>query len=142
MIQSLYAISSGGLFGVGLGKSRQAQLFLPFAESDFIFSIICEELGFIGGGAILLVYLILIITIIKVGLKADNNFSSFLCIGIACVLGIQTTLNICVVSGSIPPTGLPLPFISAGSTSLLVFMSAIGVVLNVDMQSRKSKILN
>ena len=139
LIQSLYAISSGGLFGVGLGQSRQAQLFLPFAESDFIFSIICEELGFIGGGAILLVYLILIITIIKVGLKADNNFSVFLCLGIACVLGIQTMLNICVVSGLIPPTGLPLPFISAGSTSLLVFMSAIGVVLNVDRQSRKNK---
>ena len=140
LIQSLYAISSGGLFGVGLGKSRQAQLFLPFAESDFIFSIICEELGFVGGVAILLTYLVLIITIIKVGIKAKDNYSKFLCIGIACVLGIQTMLNICVVSGLIPPTGLPLPFISAGSTSLLVFMSAIGVVLNVDRQSRKSKI--
>ncbi len=140
LIQSLYAISSGGLFGVGLGKSRQAQLFLPFAESDFIFSIICEELGFVGGVAILLVYLTLIITIIKVGIMAKDNYSKFLCIGIACVLGIQTMLNICVVSGLIPPTGLPLPFISAGSTSLLVFMSAIGVVLNVDRQSRKNKI--
>ena len=140
LIQSLYAISSGGLFGVGLGNSRQAQLFLPFAESDFIFSIICEELGFIGGVTILLTYLTLIITIIKVGIKAKDNYSKFLCIGIACVLGIQTVLNVCVVTGSIPPTGLPLPFISAGSTSLLVFMSAIGVVLNVDRQSRKTKI--
>jgi cell division protein FtsW len=140
LIQSLYAISSGGLFGVGLGNSRQAQLFLPFAESDFIFSIICEELGFIGGIAILLVYLTLIITIIKVGLKATDHYSKLLCIGIACVLGIQTVLNVCVVSGSIPPTGLPLPFISAGSTSLLVFMSAIGVVLNVDRQSRNARI--
>ena len=140
LIQSLYAISSGGLFGVGLGNSRQAQLFLPFAESDFIFSIICEELGFIGGVTILLTYLTLIITIIKVGIKAQDNYSKFLCIGIACVLGIQTVLNVCVVTGSIPPTGLPLPFISAGSTSLLVFMSAIGVVLNVDRQSRKTKI--
>ena len=140
LIQSLYAISSGGLFGVGLGNSRQAQLFLPFAESDFIFSIICEELGFIGGVAILLIYLTLIITIIKVGIKAKDIYSKFLCIGIACVLGIQTVLNVCVVSGSIPPTGLPLPFISAGSTSLLVFMSAIGVVLNVDRQSRNNKI--
>ena len=140
LIQSLYAISSGGLFGVGLGNSRQAQLFLPFAESDFIFSIICEELGFVGGIAVLLTYLILIITIIKVGIKAKDNYSKFLCIGIACVLGIQTVINICVVSGSIPPTGLPLPFISAGSTSLLVFMSAIGVVLNVDKQSHKTKI--
>lgn len=140
LIQSLYAISSGGLFGVGLGQSRQAQLFLPFAESDFIFSIICEELGFIGGVTILLVYLILIITIIKVGIKAKDNYSRFLCIGIACVLGIQTVLNICVVSGLIPPTGLPLPFISAGSTSIVVFMSAIGVVLNVDRHIRGSNI--
>lgn len=140
IIQSLYAISSGGLFGVGLGNSRQAQLFLPFAESDFIFSIICEELGLIGGVAVLSVYLILIITIIKVGLKANNKYSSFLCLGIACVLGIQTVLNVCVVSGLIPPTGLPLPFISAGSTSIVVFMSAMGIVLNIDRQSRKSKI--
>ena len=88
----------------------------------------------------LLIYLTLIITIIKVGIKANDNYSKFLCIGIGCVLGIQTMLNICVVSGLIPPTGLPLPFISAGSTSLLVFMSAIGVVLNVDRQSRKGKI--
>ena len=140
LIQSIYAISSGGLFGVGLGNSRQAQLFLPFAESDFIFSIICEELGLLGGIGILLIYLTLIITIIKVGVKAKTQFSSFLCFGIASVLGIQTILNVCVVSGSIPPTGLPLPFISAGSTSLLVFMSAIGVVLNIDRQSRRSKI--
>lgn len=136
LIQSLYAIAGGGLFGVGLFNSRQAQLFLPFAESDFIFSIICEELGWIGGVGVLLIYLILITTIIKVGLKADNKFSTFLCIGIASIIAIQTILNVCVVSGSIPPTGLPLPFISAGSTSLLVFMSAIGVVLNVDRQSR------
>ena len=140
LIQSIYAISSGGLFGVGLFNSRQAQLFLPFAESDFIFSIICEELGLIGGIGVLLIYLILIITIIKVGLKAKSKFSSLLCIGIATVLGVQTVLNVCVVSGLIPPTGLPLPFISAGSTSIVVFMAAMGVVLNVDRQSRKSQI--
>lgn len=137
LIQSLYAISSGGLFGVGLFNSRQAQLFLPFAESDFIFSIICEELGFIGGGIILLIYLLLIITIIKTGIKAKNKFSAFLCLGIASVLGIQTVLNICVVSGLIPPTGLPLPFISAGSTSIVVFMAAMGIVINVDRQNNK-----
>lgn len=139
LIQSLYAIAGGGLFGVGLFNSRQAQLFLPFAESDFIFSIICEELGWFGGVGVLLIYLILITTIIKVGLKAKDKYSTFLCIGIATILAVQTMLNVCVVSGLIPPTGLPLPFISAGSTSLLVFMSAIGVVLNVDKRSRKSK---
>lgn len=140
LIQSLYAISSGGLFGVGLGNSRQAQLFLPFAESDFIFSIICEELGLIGGVAILTIYLTLIITIIKVGIKAKNNYSSLLCLGIACVLGIQCVLNVCVVSGLIPPTGLPLPFISAGSTSIVVFMAAMGIVINVDRQTNSGKV--
>ena len=138
LIQSLYAISSGGLFGVGIFKSRQAQLFLPFAESDFIFSIICEELGLVGGIGILLVYLLLIVTIIKVGLKAKDKFSSLLCLGIAVVLGVQSVLNVCVVSGLIPPTGLPLPFISAGSTSLVMFMSAIGVVLNIDKTSHRA----
>ena len=140
LIQSLYAIGSGGLFGVGLFNSRQAQLFLPFAESDFIFSIISEEIGFLGASCVILLYLILVITIFKVGFKATNKYASFLCFGIGAILGIQVILNIAVVTGSIPPTGLPLPLISAGSTSLLVFMSAIGVVLNVDRQSKKNKI--
>jgi len=140
LIQSLYAIGSGGVWGVGLFNSRQAELFLPFSESDFIFSIIAEELGLFGCIAVMLVFLILVITIFKIGIKANNKFSAFLCFGIGAIISIQTLLNIAVVTGSIPPTGLPLPFISAGSTSLLVFMSAIGVVLNVDRQSRKSKI--
>ena len=140
LIQSLYAIGSGGVWGVGLFNSRQAELFLPFSESDFIFSIIAEELGFVGCALLILVFLILIINIFKVGMKANNKFSAFLCFGIGAVISIQVILNIAVVTGSIPPTGLPLPFISAGSTSLLVFMSAIGIVLNVDKQSRKSKI--
>ena len=136
LIQSLYAIGSGGVWGVGLFNSRQAELFLPFSESDFIFSIIAEELGFVGCVILMLVFLTLIINIFKVGMKANNKFSAFLCFGIGAIISIQTILNIAVVTGSIPPTGLPLPFISAGSTSLLVFMSAIGVVLNVDRQNR------
>jgi cell division protein FtsW len=140
LIQSLYAIGSGGVWGVGLFNSRQAELFLPFSESDFIFSIIAEELGFVGCCAVMLVFVVLIINIFKIGMKSSNKFSAFLCFGIGAIISIQVLLNIAVVSGSIPPTGLPLPFISAGSTSLLVFMSAIGVVLNVDRQSRKSKI--
>jgi len=136
LIQSLYAIGSGGVWGVGLFNSRQAELFLPFSESDFIFSIIAEELGFVGCVALCLVFLILIINIFKVGMRANNKFSAFLCFGIGAIISIQTILNIAVVTGSIPPTGLPLPFISAGSTSLLVFMSAIGVVFNVDRQHK------
>ncbi len=137
LIQSLYAIGSGGLWGVGLFNSRQAELFLPFSESDFIFSIIAEELGFFGCLILCVVFVLFIITIFKIGMRANNKFSAFLCFGIGAVISIQVILNIAVVTGSIPPTGLPLPFISAGSTSLLVFMSAIGVVLNVDRQTQK-----
>ena len=137
LIQSLYAIGSGGLWGVGLFNSRQAELFLPFSESDFIFSIIAEELGFVGCLILCLVFILLIISILKIGMRANNKFSSFLCFGIGAIISIQVLLNIAVVTGSIPPTGLPLPFISAGSTSLFVFMSAVGVVLNVHKQTLK-----
>ncbi len=137
LIQSLYAIGSGGVWGVGLFNSRQAELFLPFSESDFIFSIIAEELGFMGCLMLVVVYVILIVTIFKVGMRSNNKFSAFLCFGIGAIISIQVILNIAVVTGSIPPTGLPLPFISAGSTSLFVFISAIGVVLNVEKQNLK-----
>ena len=140
LIQSLYALGSGGLFGVGLFNSRQKYLFLPFCESDFIFSIIGEELGYFGAISTLLIFFVLVFAIIKVGLNSKDRFGCLLCIGIAVVIAVQVIINVAVVTGSIPPTGLPLPFISAGSTSLLVFMSAIGVVLNIDRQSRKAMI--
>lgn len=137
LIQSLYAIGSGGLWGVGLFNSRQAELFLPFSESDFIFSIIAEELGFMGCLLLVAVYVVLIATIFKVGMRSNNKFSAFLCFGIGAIISIQVILNIAVVTGSIPPTGLPLPLISAGSTSLFVFLSAIGVVINAEKQNLK-----
>lgn len=140
LIQSLYSLGNGGLFGVGIFNSRQKYLFLPFAESDFIFSIIGEEIGLLGSLGLMTVYAILVFNLFKIGLNAKDRFGCLLSCGVGLVIAIQTLLNIAVVTGSIPPTGLPLPFISAGSTSLLVFMSAIGVVLNVDRQSRKSKI--
>ena len=140
LVQSLYAVGSGGWFGVGLFNSRQKYLFLPFAESDFIFSIIAEEFGFVGCVLLCLVYLVIILRGLKIAKNATNRFGCYLATGVVTIIAIQLVMNIAVVTGSIPPTGLPLPFISAGSTSLLVFMSAIGVVLNVDRQSRKSKI--
>ena len=140
LIQSLYSLGSGGWFGVGLFNSRQKYLFLPFSESDFIFSIIGEELGLFGAVLTLFMFAILIYLLISVARNAKDRFGALLALGVASVISIQVILNVCVISGLIPPTGLPLPFISAGSTSLLVFMSAIGVVLNVDRQSRKSKI--
>ena len=136
LIQSLYGLGAGGLFGVGLFESRQKYQYLPFSESDFIFSIIGEEMGLIGAGLLILAFVLLIINMLKVARRTTDRFGFLLVVGITSVLAIQVLINLAVVTGSIPPTGVPLPLISAGSTSLIVFMSAIGVVLNVNRQSR------
>lgn len=136
LIQSLYSLGSGGWFGVGLFNSRQKYLFLPFAESDFILSIIGEEIGFIGLLCLMAVFLSLVILLIKIALNAKDRFGALLVSGVAFIIGVQTLLNIAVVTGSIPPTGLPLPFISSGGTSVMVFMAGIGICLNVLRQSR------
>lgn len=137
LIQSLYSLGNGGFFGVGLFNSRQKYLFLPFAESDFIFSIIGEELGFCGCCILMAAYFSLVWLLFKIGLNAKDRFGCLLACGIGIVIAVQTLLNIAVVTGSIPPTGLPLPFISSGGTSVAVFMGAIGVALNVCRQSQK-----
>jgi len=136
LIQSLYSLGSGGWFGTGLFNSRQKFLFLPFAESDFILSIIGEEIGFVGVIILMAVYLSLVILLAKIALNAKDRFGCMLVCGIAFIIGVQTLLNIAVVTGSIPPTGLPLPFISSGGTSVSVFMGAIGIALNVRKQSK------
>ena len=137
LIQSLYSLGSGNLFGVGLFNSRQKYMFLPFSESDFIFSIIGEELGFFGATILILVFAVLIFLLVKVAKNSRDRFGALLALGIASVIAIQVIINLCVVTGMIPPTGLPLPFISAGSTSIIVFMSAIGVCLNINKNSKK-----
>ncbi len=138
IVQSLFAISSGKLFGVGLFNSRQKYLFLPFAESDFIFSVIVEEFGFFGCLVVASVFFVIIVRGIKIASNAPTRFGCYLASGITSVIAIQMLVNIAVVSCLIPPTGVPLPFISSGSTSLVVFMSAIGILLNIDKQSRKN----
>ena len=135
LVQSLLAISLGGIFGSGLFNSRQKYLFLPFAESDFIFSIIAEELGFVGCVFVLSLFAILFVCIINVARRAKDKLGFLIATGIGSLIIIQTMLNISVVTGLVPPTGLPLPFISAGSTSIMIFMSMIGVVQNVHRQS-------
>lgn len=137
LIQSLYGLGNGGWFGVGLFNSRQKYLFLPFAESDFIFSIIGEELGLVGALALIGLYIALVLLLFKIGLGAKDRFGCLLACGIGIVIAVQTLLNIAVVTGSIPPTGLPLPFISSGGTSVAVFMASIGVAISVSRQSRK-----
>lgn len=139
LIQSLYALGSGGLFGSGLFQSRQKLDFLPFAESDFIFSIVGEELGFVGAALVVLVYLALIVAGIKIALNAKNRFGCYLSLGIVAIIAVQVGINIAVVTGSIPPTGLPLPFISYGSTAQFVFMSGIGILISVHRQSGVTK---
>lgn len=136
LIQSLYSLGSGGWFGVGLFNSRQKFLFLPFAESDFILSIIGEEVGYIGTLILMGIFLALVIVLIKIALNAKDRFGCMLASGVAFIIAIQTLLNIAVVTGSIPPTGLPLPFISSGGTSVMVFMAGIGMCLNVHRQSK------
>lgn len=129
LIQSYYALGSGGWLGLGLGNSRQKQLFLPFSESDFIFSIIGEELGFVGCVFIIIVYITIFVCGFRIAMKADSRFKCYLASGITAIIAMQFLVNIAVVSGSIPPTGLPLPFISAGSSALIMFMSGVGILM-------------
>ncbi len=138
LIQSFFAISNGGLFGVGLFNSRQKYLFLPFSESDFIFAVIAEEFGLFGTILILLLYFVLIFCGIKIAIKAKNRFGCYLASGITAVIAVQMMINVAVVSGLIPPTGLPLPFISHGSTSIVVFMSAVGVLRSIDKKNQEN----
>lgn len=138
LIQSLYALGSGGLFGVGLFNSRQKYLFLPFSESDFIFSIIGEELGFVGCIMIIVIYAIVIWKGVKIAYSASDRLGCYMAGGITSVIGVQLLINIAVVTGSIPPTGIPLPFMSAGGTSLMVFMGAIGILLNISRKENQT----
>ncbi len=137
LIQSYYALGAGGLFGVGLFNSRQKYLFLPFAESDFIFSIICEETGLFGGIFIICLFLIIIWRGIYIAIKASSRLDCYLACAIVAIIASQTLLNIAVVTGCVPPTGLPMPFVSAGGTSLVVFMASIGILDNIAGKSQE-----
>ncbi|MGI5848712.1 MAG: putative lipid II flippase FtsW [Christensenellales bacterium] len=136
LVQSLYSIGSGGLFGLGLGNSRQKFLFLPYSESDCIFAIVVEELGFVGGILLIAVFAIFIWRGVRIALRAPNTFGMMLATGITAVIAIQVFINIGVVTGCVPPTGVALPFISAGRTQLIMFMASVGVLLNISRQSR------
>ncbi len=130
-LQGLYAIGSGGLFGKGLGESMQKLGFVPEATNDMIFSIICEELGIFGAICIILMYALLIYRIMFIALNAKDLYGTFLCVGIMGHIAIQVVLNIAVVTNTIPNTGVSLPFISYGGTSIMFLMAEMGVVLCV-----------
>lgn len=139
-IQSLYAVGSGGLFGLGLGESRQKLGFIPEAHNDIIFAIVCEELGLVGAAALLILFIILIWRGIKTAMNAPDLFSSLVSTGIVCMIGIQALINVAVITNTIPTTGMPLPFISYGGSSLLFTMTAMGILLNISRYSRTNKI--
>ena len=134
MVQSLIAIGSGGLLGVGFGRSRQKFLYLPERHNDFIFAVCCEELGLIGACVIMLVFSLLIIRGFWIALHARDRFGSLLVVGIMTHLGLQIFLNIAVVSGLIPATGISLPFFSYGGTALALQLVEMGIVLSVSRQ--------
>lgn len=138
-LQSLYAIGSGGLFGLGLGRSRQKYLYIPEPQNDFIFSIVCEELGFIGAMLIILLFVVLIYRGYVIAWSAPDKFGSLLVVGIVTQIAIQTLLNIAVVTNSMPVTGISLPFFSYGGTSLTILLAEMGIVLSVSRYSRLAK---
>ena len=138
VIQSLYAIGSGGLFGVGLGNSTQKYLYLPEAHNDFIFSIIAEELGFIGCAIVIILFALFIWRGILISIKAPDMFGSLIAVGITVMVGLQAIINIAVVTSSMPNTGMPLPFFSYGGTSLLILLSSVGVLLNISRAAKVS----
>ncbi len=131
IIQSLYAIGSGRIFGVGLGRSRQKLYYLPEPQNDFIFAVIGEELGLIGGIVVILLFFILIWRGFKISLTAPDLFGSLLAVGLTMMIGLQVLVNIGVVTGSIPVTGINLPLISAGGSSVFFTLCAVGVILNI-----------
>lgn len=136
IIQSLYAIGPGGLLGLGLGESRQKYFYLPEPQTDFIFAILSEELGFIGGGVVLLLFGIVLWRGVRIALAAPDLFGSLLSLGIVAMIAIQVMINIGVVTGLMPVTGITLPLLSYGGSSLTLMLVAIGILLNISRHAR------
>ena len=140
ILQSLYAIGSGGVLGFGLGRSRQKYLYLPFQYNDYIFAIICEELGFLGALLIIALFMALILRGYWIALHAPDRFSTVLAAGLTTLIAVQTVLNLCVVTNILPSTGIALPFFSYGGTALAVNLGEMGILLGISrMRNRASK---
>ena len=138
ILQSLYAIGSGGLFGLGLGKSRQKYLYLPFQYNDYIFAIICEELGLAGALLIMVLFAALILRGYWIALRAPDRFSTVLATGLVTLIAVQTILNLGVVTNLLPSTGIALPFFSYGGTALAVNLGEMGIVLGISRYRNKA----
>ena len=140
ILQSLYAIGSGGLFGLGLGKSRQKYLYLPFQYNDYIFAICCEELGLAGAAVIIVLFAFMILRGYWIALNARDRFSTVLASGLVTLIAVQTILNLCVVTNLLPSTGIALPFFSYGGTALAVNLGEMGIVLSISRYRNQRKI--
>ena len=140
ILQSLYAIGSGGLFGLGYGKSRQKYLYLPFQYNDYIFAVCCEELGLAGAAAIVVLFAAAILRGYWIALQARDRFSTVLAAGLVTLIAVQTLLNLCVVTNLLPSTGIALPFFSYGGTALAVNLGEMGIVLQISRQRNQRKI--
>ena len=139
ILQSLYAIGSGGLFGLGFGKSRQKYLYLPFQYNDYIFAIVCEELGLVGAVLIIALFAATILRGYWIALRASTRFSTVLCGGLVTLIAVQTILNLCVVTNLLPSTGIALPFFSYGGTALAVNLGEMGIVLSISRERNRVK---
>ena len=140
ILQSLYAIGSGGLFGLGFGKSRQKYLYLPFQYNDYIFAVICEELGLVGAVLIIALFSAMILRGYWIALRAADRFSTVLAAGLVTLIAVQTVLNLGVVTNLLPSTGIALPFFSYGGTALAVNLGEMGIVLSISRQRNQAKI--
>lgn len=138
ILQSLYAIGSGGLFGLGFGKSRQKYLYLPEEHNDYIFSVVCEELGFVGAALIIILFALLIIRGYWIAMHAPDRFSALVAAGLSTLLALQVGLNIGVVTNVLPATGISLPFFSYGGTALLLQLFEMGIILNISRNARNN----
>ena len=139
ILQSLYAIGSGGLFGLGYGKSKQKYLYLPFQYNDYIFAVVCEELGLVGALLIIAVFAVTILRGYWIALHASDRFSTVLACGLVTLIAVQTILNLGVVTNLLPSTGIALPFFSYGGTALAVNLGEMGIVLSISRQRNQTK---
>ena len=140
ILQSLYAIGSGGVFGLGFGRSRQKYLYLPFQYNDYIFAIVCEELGLVGALCIIALFAATIVRGYSIALHAADRFSTVFAAGLVTLIAVQTVLNLCVVTNLLPSTGIALPFFSYGGTALAVNLGEMGIVLSISRQRNQPKL--
>ncbi len=140
IVNSLYAVGSGGLLGVGFGQSRQKYGYLPEALNDYIYAIVCEELGFVGGIFVLLLFAALVVRGMQISFAARDNFGVYLGFGIVTIVALQVLVNVGVVLSVLPSTGMQLPFFSSGGTSLIIMMYGLGILMNISRSSTQNKI--